>query len=70
MIGRQDLFHYLCGIKLKYMNIKELKEQLQNDILTILEGFGVDGALEGAEYNSMVSALCDAVINNVNKLKQ
>ena len=52
------------------MDIKELKEQLQNDILTILEGFGVDGALEGAEYNSMVSALCDAVINNVNKLKQ
>ena len=51
------------------MDIKELKEQLQNDILTVLEGFGVDDALEGAEYNGMVTALCDAVIKNVNKLK-
>jgi hypothetical protein len=52
------------------MNIKELKEQLQNDILTILEGFGVDNALEGAEYNSMVTALCNAVIKNINELKK
>ena len=51
------------------MNIKELKEQLQNDILTILEGWGIDEAMEGADYNNMVSALCDAIINNVNKLK-
>ncbi len=52
------------------MTIKELKEQMQEDIITILEGFGVDEAMEGGDYNNMVSALCDAVINNVDKLKQ
>ena len=48
------------------MTTRELKEQLQEDILTILESFGVDDSLEGAEYNSMVDSLCKAVIMNVN----
>jgi hypothetical protein len=52
------------------MSTKELKEQLQEDVLSILEGYEIDKALEGAEYNSMVTALCDAVIKNVNQLNQ
>lgn len=47
------------------MTEKELKEQAQEDILTILEGFGVDEAMEGGDYNNMVSALCDVVIKLV-----
>ena len=52
------------------MNIKELKEQLQEDVLSILEGFGIDEAMEGADYNNLVNTLCDTIIFNVNKLKQ
>ena len=52
------------------MNIKEVKEQLQEDVLSILEGFGIDEAMEGADYNNLVSALCDAVITNINKLNK
>jgi len=52
------------------MTTKELKEQLQEDILCILESFGIDEAMEGADYNRLVSRLCDAVIHNVNKLSQ
>ena len=39
------------------MSIKEAKEQLQEDVLTILEGFGVDEAMEGSDYNNLVNAL-------------
>ena len=49
--------------------MEELKEQLQEDILSILEGFGVDEAMEGSDYNNLVSNLCDAVICNIDKLK-
>lgn len=48
--------------------MENVKEQLQEDVLTILEGFGVDEAMEGADYNNLVSALCDAIITNLNNL--
>lgn len=50
------------------MNIKEAKEQLQEDVLTILEGFGVDGTMEGSNYNNLVNALCDTIVNKLNKI--
>jgi hypothetical protein len=50
------------------MTIQELKQQLQEDVLVILEGFGVDEAMEGGNYNNMVSALCDSIISRVNEL--
>jgi len=50
------------------MTVKEVKEQLQEDVLVILEGFGVDETMEGGEYNAMVTALCNTIINNINKL--
>lgn len=46
-------------------DIMEIKEQLQEDILSILEGFGVDEAMEGKDYNNLVTALCDAIIKNI-----
>lgn len=58
------------NIKLNSMTTEELKEQLQEDILCILESFGIDEAMEGADYNRLVSRLCDSVIHNVNKLSQ
>ena len=50
--------------------LRQTKEQLQEDILTILESFGIDSALEGAEYNSMVDALCKTVIANINRFEK
>ena len=50
------------------MSVKEAKEQLQEDVLTILEGFGVDEAMEGADYNNLVSALCETILNKLNKI--
>jgi len=50
------------------MSIKEAKEQLQEDVLTILEGFGVDGAMEGSDYNNLVNVLCDTIVNKLNKI--
>jgi len=47
------------------LKLKEVKEQLQEDILSTLEGFGVDEAMEGSDYNSLVSTLCDIVISNI-----
>ena len=52
------------------MTTKQVKEQLQEDVLSILEGFGVDEAMERADYNNMVSTLCDTIIANLNKLNQ
>ena len=51
------------------MSKSELKEQLQEDVLIILESFGVDEAMEGEDYNNLVFLFCDSVLTNVNKLK-
>ena len=45
-------------IKIKHMTHQELKEQLQEDLITILEGY-VD--------ESIIDAVCEAIIDNVNQ---
>lgn len=50
------------------MTNTEAKEQLQENVLTILEGFGIDEALEGADYNDLVTALCDTIVDTLNKI--
>ena len=52
------------------MSTKELKEQLQEDILSILEGHEIDKALCRYDYDCLAMALCDVVIKNVNQLNQ
>ena len=51
------------------MNKEELKEQLQQDLISILEGFGIDDAMDHSDYKKMVFLFCDSVLTNVNKLK-
>ena len=41
------------------MNTKELKEQLQEDILCLLEG----------QDPELIDALCQTIINRINQLK-
>ncbi len=50
------------------MTNTEAKEQLQENVLSILEGFGIDEALEGADYNDLVTALCDTIVDTLNKI--
>jgi len=50
------------------MTKTEAKEQLQENVLCILEGFGIDEALEGADYNNLVATLCDTIIDTLNKI--
>lgn len=50
------------------MTNAEAKEQLQENVLSILEGFGIDDALEGADYNDLVTALCDTIVDTLNKI--
>lgn len=45
-------------------------EEVKEDILTILEEFGIDEAMEEADYNNLVDALCNTVIKNINKLNK
>lgn len=50
--------------------MKELKEQLQEDILSLLEGFNIGDCLSPMDYDALKDALCESVISNVNKLNQ
>ena len=50
------------------MKIREVKEQLQEDILSILEGWGINEALDEIDYEKLKNSLCDAVISNLDKL--
>lgn len=52
------------------MTTSEIKEQLQEDILTILEGFGIDGCLEQSDFDKLTTMICNAVIHNVNQLEK
>jgi len=51
------------------MNTSELKEQLQQDLLSLLEGMGIEDALSPSDYENLKNEVCDIVITNVNKLK-
>jgi hypothetical protein len=52
------------------MKLIEVKEQLQEDILSILEGFGIEEAMDEVDYERIKNALCDSVIYNLDKLKE
>ena len=50
------------------MKLREVKEQLQEDILSILEGWGIEEAMNKEDYERIKNALCDSVIFNLDKL--
>jgi len=50
------------------MTTQELKEQLQQDILSVLEGFGIKEAMDENDWMKLQSVVCDIVITNVNRL--
>ena len=50
------------------MSIKEIKEQLQEDILSILEGSGIEEDVDEEIWEELKTNLCNSVITNLNKL--
>ena len=50
------------------MKLIEVKQQLQEDILSILEGFGIEDVMDEDDYEGIKNALCDSVIFNLDKL--
>lgn len=48
--------------------INEVKEQLQQDILCLLEGMGLDEVLDESDWESLQTEVCEIVIHNLNKL--
>jgi len=51
------------------MSKAELKEQLQEDIFSILDGFGVAEAMDANDFKRMSFFISDTILANVNKLK-
>ena len=51
------------------MNVNELKEQLQEDLLSLLEGMHIQDTLPPNDYETFKNEVCNIVISNVNKLK-
>lgn len=50
------------------VKLRELQEQLQEDVISILTGFGIDEAMDSSDYQKLESALCEAIIHNINKV--
>lgn len=51
------------------MNLKEVKEQMQEDLLSLLDGIGLEEVLSENDYENLKNEMCDIVISNLNKLK-
>ena len=49
--------------------IEEVKEQLQEDLLTLFEGFGINEAMDKEDYERFKNATSDIVLKNLNNLK-
>jgi hypothetical protein len=50
------------------MTIDELKEQMQQDVLSLLESWRVEEAMIAEDYEKFKTLLCNLIITNVNKL--
>lgn len=52
------------------MTIREVKEQTQEDILSVLDGWEIGSLMSVKEYDKLKNALCDVVINNLDKITE
>lgn len=49
--------------------IDTTKEQLQEDVLCLLEGIGIEEALDPKDWEALKTEVCEIIITNLNKLK-
>ena len=52
------------------MSIQEIKEQMQEDLLCLLESMGLEESLDPRDWESLKTEVCDIVISNLNNLNQ
>ena len=52
------------------MTIIEVKQQLQEDLLSIVDAFDLEDFLDEADYENLKNALCDSVIRNLDKVAE
>ena len=52
------------------MTTKEIvKEQMQEDILSLLEGMGIEEALDPKDWEALQNEICDIVITGINNIE-
>ena len=52
------------------MSTKQIvKEQMQEDLLSLLEGMGIDEALDPQDWENLKNEVCDIVVTGVNNIK-
>jgi hypothetical protein len=47
------------------MTQQEIQEQLQNDILSIIDGFNIEKLMKSNDYEKMKNAICDCILKNI-----
>jgi hypothetical protein len=53
------------------MNTKQLvKEQMQEDLLSLLEGMGLDEALNPKDWEALQREVCDIVVTGINNIEE
>ena len=52
------------------MTIQETQEQLQEDLLSLLEGVGVEDALDPSDWENLKSEVCEIVISRLKQLNK
>jgi hypothetical protein len=47
----------------------EVKEQMQEDLLSLLEGMGLDEVLSPRDWKHLQNEVCDIVITGINNIE-
>jgi len=52
------------------MTIQETQEQLQEDLLTLLEGVGLEDVLDSYDWENLKNEVCEIVISRLKQLNK
>ena len=75
LTGPLNVFQWVCGgesqsgfkIKKNVMTLQELREQLQEDLLCLTDGYLINEL--GEEYEDFEDKMCQIIVDNFKKLK-
>jgi len=52
------------------MTVNEIKEQMQEDVMSLLESFGIKETMNNRDWDTLNTLVCDMIINYINELKK
>jgi len=52
------------------MTIKETQEQLQEDLLSLLEGVGLEDVLDSYDWENLKNEVCEIVISRLKQVNK